>query len=307
VSIDVVVVTWRGRDVLRSCLEHLGRSTVDHRVVVVDNASDDGSVEMVRGVFPDVDLVVLPSNVGFGRAVNVGVRRGAGEVIVLVNNDVDVEPTFLERITAPLADDTVGMVAGMTLMPGTGKVDAFGVELDPAFGAYNRLRHGDPTDAPGLLAVPSGGAAAYRRSAFLAVGGFDERLFAYGEDVDLGLRLRLRGWVCVGVPDARGVHLGGATAGVDSPFQRSLFGVARGFLLRRYGLLRRSGWWRVLLLEAVVVGWGLVRHRTTVPLVARVRGWRLAATSRSHLPLPDGVINTEIGMVETLRRLVTAR
>jgi GT2 family glycosyltransferase len=307
VSIDVVVVTWRGREVLRSCLDHLARSTVQHRVIVVDNASGDGTLELLADEYPAVDVVALEENVGFGRACNAGAAHGAGDAIVLVNNDVDVEPAFLERLVAPLRDPAVGMVAGLTTVPGTGMVDGFGIQLDVTLAAYNRLRH-EPVDTPpGRLAVPSGGAVAYRRTAYDAVGGFDDRLFAYGEDVDLGLRLRLAGWAAADAPDARGVHLGGATFGVDSPAQRRHGGIARGFLLRRYGVLRRRAWWRALLIELLVIGWGLVRHRTTVPLTSRIEGWRLAGRSGASLPVPPDTIDASIRVGTAVRRLAGPR
>jgi N-acetylglucosaminyl-diphospho-decaprenol L-rhamnosyltransferase len=197
----------------------------------------------------------------------------------------------------------VGMVAGMTLQPGEGGlVDGFGIEVDSALVAYNRLRHRSPDDEPGRLLGPSGGAAAYRRAAWEAAGGFDDRFFIYGEDVDLALRLRLDGWEARAAPDARGVHLGGATSGIDSPFQRWNSGFCRGFLLRRYGLLRSRHALRAGLIEALVVGWGLLRFRTLIPLRARVAGWRAAASSPT-LRIPDGAVEERIGFFETLRRL----
>jgi N-acetylglucosaminyl-diphospho-decaprenol L-rhamnosyltransferase len=292
---DVVIPTWRARDMLERCLRALGADPSDKRVIVVDNASGDGTAELVRERFPEVLLVELPANVGFGRAVNAGVRAGDGDAIVLINNDVLVEPGFVAAITAPLAGDRVGMAAGLTTIPGSGAVDAFGIELDRGLAAYNRGRHA----APGRLAMPSGGAAAYRRAAWEEVGGFDEALFAYGEDVDLGLRMRARGWTAAEAPDARGVHLGGATAVVDSPFQRELAGFARGFLLRRYGVLRSRGAPHALAVDALVVGWGLARHRTLVPLRARLRGWRAGG----RRPLPPGAIDPAISLREAIRRL----
>jgi N-acetylglucosaminyl-diphospho-decaprenol L-rhamnosyltransferase len=244
--------------------------------------------------------------VGFGRAVNAGARAGEGEAIVLVNNDVLVEPGFVEEIVAPLSAPAVGMVAGLTTIPDTGLVDGFGIELDRGLAAYNRGRHA-PVGAPaGRLAMPSGGAAAYRRSAWEAAGGFDEALFAYGEDVDLGLRLRALGWEAAEAPAARGVHLGGASAGVDSPFQRDLAGFARGFLLRRYGILRSAAAPRALLIDALVIGWGLVRYRTLVPLRSRVHGWH-AAGRDGRRTLPPGAVDPAIGTLESIRRLRTAR
>jgi len=300
VTADVVIPTWNGADLLCRCLRALAGE--DARLIVVDNGSDDGTAERVRAEFPDVVLVALPENVGFGRAVNAGVDAGDGDAVVLVNNDVIVEPGFVRAITAPLADPAVGMVAGLTTIPGSGEIDGFGIELDRGLGAYNRGRRGTQ---PGRLAMPSGGAAAYRRRAFEAVGGFDATLFAYGEDVDLGLRLLAAGWRAAAAPDARGVHLGGATAGVDSPWQRELAGFARGFLLRRWGVLasRAAPW--ALVIDALVVGWGLVRHRTAVPLTARVRGWR--AAGRGRRALPAGAVDPGISLAEAVRRLARAR
>jgi GT2 family glycosyltransferase len=153
--------------------------------------------------------------------------------------------------------------------------------------------------------MPSGGAAAYRRSAFEAAGGFDPALFAYGEDVDLGLRLRAAGWRAAAAPEARGVHLGGATVGVDSPQQRRLAGFARGFLLRRYEVLRSRAAARALLVEALVVAWGLIRFRTAVPLRARIEGWRAAGGTR--VAVDPAAIEHSISLAESLRRLRHAR
>ena len=332
-TVDVVVVAWRSRELIAACLERLERDEHPHRTIVVDNASGDGTAELVRERFPDVTLLELERNVGFGRAVNAGAQAGDAEAIVLVNPDLRVEPGFLAVLTAPLADARTGMVAALTTIPESGLVDGFGIELDRTLAAYNRLRHRPPADAltgpaagterpsregigrlagmaggageKGRLAGPSGGAAAYRRVAFDAAGGFDARLFAYGEDVDLALRLRAAGWEAAGAPDARGEHLGGATVGVDSARQRELAGFARGYLLRRYGVLRSRAAPRALLLEAAVVLWGLLRHRTAVPLAARVRGWRAGAGERR--PIPPGAVDESIGALEALRRLLTAR
>jgi N-acetylglucosaminyl-diphospho-decaprenol L-rhamnosyltransferase len=299
VTADVVIPTWNGFDLLVRCLAALADEPA--RVVVVDNASTDGTADRVRTEFPHVELLTLKENAGFGRAVNAGVAACEGEAVVLVNNDVVVERGFVRAITAPLDDPAIGMVAGRTTIPGTGETDSFGIELDAALSAYNRGRGA----AEGRLAMPSGGAAAYRRTAFSAVGGFDERLFAYGEDVDLGLRLRRAGWGMAEAAEARGVHLGGATAGVDSPWQRELSGFARGFLLRRWGVLASAAAPRALTIEALVVGWGLAHHHTAVPLTSRIRGWR--AAGRGRLRVPPGTVDRSISLREALRRLALTR
>jgi N-acetylglucosaminyl-diphospho-decaprenol L-rhamnosyltransferase len=306
VTPDVVIVSWNGRRQLDSCLKHLARQTAPHHVIVVDNASSDGTAAMVRQHHPHAELLELEQNVGFGRAVNAGVAAGDGEAIVLVNNDVDAEPQLVAEILAALErDPEVGMVAGLTTIPGTDLVDGFGIELDVTLAAYNRLRRRPATESPGVLLGPSGGLAAYRRRAFEAAGGFDERLFAYGEDVDLALRLRLAGWKAAAASSARGIHLGGATVGVDSPRQRFLAGFARAFLLRRYGVLRGPHAPRALAVEALVVAAGLVRGRTLAHVRGRIAGWRSARGER--LPVPAGAIDSDITLREALRRLQRAR
>ena len=302
---DVVIVTWNGRERVGPCLEHLARETVPHRVILADNASTDGTAEMVRELHPEVHVIRMGENAGFGRAVNAGVAAGQGEAIVLVNDDVEVEEGCLEALLAPLRDPAVGMVAGLTTIPGSDLVDGFGIELDVTLAAYNRLRKRGPGEAPGVLLGPSGGLAAYRRRAFEEAGGFDERLFAYGEDVDLALRLRLLGWEAAEAPAARGVHLGGATVGIDSPRQRYLAGFARAFLLRRYGVLRGRHAARALAIEALVVGAGFVRGRTTAHVRGRLAGWRAAAGDR--LAVPPAAVDAGIGVREAVRRLIHAR
>jgi len=300
VDADVVIVTWRsGARVLR-CLERLEAQDQPHTVWLVDNASGDGTAEAVRARFPAVQVIELPANLGFGAAVNVGARAGTADAVVLINDDVELEDGALAALVAPLADPAVGMVAGLTTIPGSGLVDGFGIEIDVTLAPYNRLR-GEPVGpAGGVLLGPSGALAAYRRSAFEAVGGFDRRLFAYGEDVDLALRLRLAGSLPAAAADARGVHVGGASFGVDSPLQRRLSGFARGFLLRRYGILRSRHAPRALALEALIVAVGIVRGRTLVHLRGRIAGWR-AATDR--LPLPGEAVDRTISAGAALRRL----
>ncbi len=303
-TIDVLIVTTRARDLVLSCLEHFALQTVPHTIYLADNASnEDGTTDAVRERYPDVRITTMGGNRGFGKAMNQLAAEGSGEIVVLANDDMDVEPQFLEKLVEPFADEAVGMVAGMTLQPGDGNlVDGFGVALDPGFMPYNRLRHRHPSDAPEHLLGPSGGAAAYRRVAWEAAGGYDPRFFVYGEDVDMALRLRLAGWRAADAAGARGVHLGGATTGLDSPFQRRNSGFARGFLLRRYGVLRSRHAPRALAVDVLTVLWGLVRFRTALPLKARVDGWR-AAGRTSGLAIPADALDERITLRECLRRL----
>ena len=298
---DVIVVTWNSGARVLSCLSRLETQKAPHQTWVVDNASADGTADLIRSRYPEARVIELERNVGFGAAVNTGAAQGSAEAIVLVNDDVELEAGALEALFSPLGTPEVGMVAGMTTIPGSGLVDGLGIETDVTLAAYNRLRNQRPSYPAGVLLGPSGGLAAYRRSAFEQAGGFDERLFAYGEDIDLALRLRALGWYPAEAPDARGVHLGGASVGVDSPQQRWLAGFARAFLLRRYGVLRTRHAPRALAVETLVIAAGFLRGRTFAHVRGRVAGWHAARGGR--LRVPAGVVDSSISMRETLRRL----
>lgn len=301
-GIDVVVVSWRSREMTLRCLEHLGKGQVAHRLILVDNDSRDGTVEAVRERWPDATIVETGDNLGFGRAVNRGVAAGSGDAIVLVNNDLFVDPGFLERIVAPLTDARVGMVAGVTRMPDEAVIDGAGVDVDRSLCAFNALAHRPIAELPSAdPGIPSAGAAAYRRAAFEEAGGFDELLFAYGEDVDLGLRLARAGWQFRLAREAQGVHLGGASAGKASDFQRRLSGTARGFLLRRYRL-SFTGFLRALLTEPAVLVFDALTRRDLIMLRGMLHGWRLARSRGRRLELPDGVIDHSIGPIRSLAR-----
>jgi len=310
-GIDVVIPTWNGRELLAHCLESLARQTVAHRVIVADNGSTDGTVTFVRDRFPDVDVVELDRNFGFAGGVNRGVERGEAPVVVLVNNDVECDPVFVGRIVAPLADDErVGMVSGLLLRPGRTEIDNYGLECDATLAAYPRFA-GAPypetqVDDENLLG-PSGGAAAYRREALTAAGGFDERMFAYMEDVDLALRLRANGWLAAGAPEATGIHLGSATIGHRSRRQVEIAGASRAYMLRKYGVLGHglttAGW--ALAVEAGVTVMETVTGRDLAAARGRVRGWRKAAGARQRLP--EGAINPELGFRDGLRRRAAVR
>jgi len=305
-DVDVVIPTWNGRHLLESCLRLLAGQTVPCRVIVVDNGSSDGTAVFVHESHPEVTLLEFAENRGFARAVNPGIEAGSAPYVVLVNNDVDCDPTFVEHIVAPLRDrEGVGMVAGLLLRPGRRAVDSFGIEVDRTLAGFARFT-GAPYPDTALhdrhLAGPSGGAAAYRRRALEQVGTFDERLFAYMEDVDLALRLRAAGWEAAGAPEAIGVHLGSATFGHRSRGQVEIGGAARAYMLRKYGVLRRdppaAAW--ALAAEAGVVAVDTLIGRDLAAVRGRLSGWRTAGNTRA--PIPSDAVNPEIGFREALRR-----
>lgn len=260
---------------------------------------------MVAELYPEATLVALPANHGFSHAVNAGISAGNGEAVVLLNNDVRPEPHFLERIVEPLRSEPgVGMVAALLLQAKGDVVDSLGLEVDRTLAGFPRFwgaaRQNGMLAATTGPTAPVGGAAAYRRSALEAVGGFDERMFAYSEDLELALRLRAAGWKCAAAPDAVGVHLGSASFGRNSRFQVYHRGWSRGYLLRRFGVLKRPLIGpRTLLGEGGTVAWQLLRTRDTSGLRGRVAGWRAARRVPS---LTSGSIQPSVGFAEAVRR-----
>ncbi len=300
-------------DLTDSCLRHLAAQTIEHGTLVIDNGSTDGTFARVDAEWPAATLQRLPDNRGFAEACNRGVAAGSAEIVVLLNNDVDARPDFLAALVRPLEQDPrLGSVAALMLQPGEALIDSAGLAADAVLGGFPRLQGLDASEARRerpLLAGPAGTAAAYRRAAWEQVGGLDESIFAYMEDFDLALRLRCAGWGSLVAPDAVGVHLGSATHGHRSARQRRNGGFGRGYMLRRYGLLRGRNGPRALATEAVVVLADLAISRDLQALRGRWEGWR-AARAMAPLPRPPAeAIDTTIGFRDSLamRRGVYAR
>lgn len=304
VRATVVIPTFNGCRLLAETLDSLQRQTAEHDVVVVDNASTDGTIELLAERFPHARLVHLPENVGFGRAVNRGVAAAETDVVVLVNNDVVCEPEFVERLLEPLQDDGVDMVAGVLLQHDRpALVDSAGIELDATLLSWdmgwNRpVSELEPAAEP---VGPCGGAAAYRTRAFKEVGGFDETFFAYWEDVDLALRLRLAGHRCVRASGARALHKHGQTLGAASPAQRRLQAFGRGYVLARYRVAGRSVTTRVeiALLDWPVLLVHLLVRRELGPIRERRRGRRAGLAAP---PLRAPIELATVGFGEALGR-----
>ena len=296
-TIDVVIVAFGRYELTDSCLRHLRAQKPEHRVILVDNGSTDDSATRVAADWPDVHLERFAENRGFAEACNLGVAAGTGEIVVLLNNDVDVHPDFLERLTAPLEEDpAVGSVAALMLHPGEQLIDSAGLAADVTLAGFPRLQGLQAWQAEReepVLAGPAGTAAAYRRSAWEEVGGLDEAIFAYMEDFDLALRLRSAGWGSVLASDAVGVHLGSATHGHRSAWQRRHGAFGRGYMLRRYGLLRTRSAPRTIATEAAVVLADMAISRDLAALRGRVSGWRAGSPApRLSLPPRDAVDHT---------------
>lgn len=225
-KVTLVVVNWNGKQFLERCLSALIAQTVTpHEIILVDNASSDGSVEIAQR-FPLVRLIALDRNTGFACGNNLAIEAASkeSEWIALVNPDAFAEPRWLETLLAATECNQGFDVFGSKLVNATAPT-----LLDGAGDAYHvsglvwRMGHGmlvpAKTENEHEVFSPCAAAALYRRDALRKAGGFDEDYFCYVEDVDLGFRLRLAGHRCLYVPQSVAHHVGsGTTGGQHSDF-----------------------------------------------------------------------------------------
>jgi GT2 family glycosyltransferase len=214
--VSVVIPTWNGRELLEICLPSLERQTFrDFETIAVDGGSTDGSVEWLRAEYPDVRVVELEENRGFAAAVNRGIEAARGEVIVLLNNDTEAEPDWLEALVAATdRDPDAGVFASRVLQyHHRDRIDSAGDKLGLL---ADQIGHGLPDGPeyrePRYVISACAAAAAYRREVFDRVGLFDERFVSYLEDVDIGVRAAYAGFRTLYVPDAVIYHMGSVTA-----------------------------------------------------------------------------------------------
>lgn len=225
-TVATIVLNWNGKAHLQACLGDLvGQDYPSHRVVVVDNGSEDGSQFWLRGAYPQIELIENFRNVGFAEGNNVGVRRVLADpdtrYITLVNNDTRIPPAWLSALVDALEThpDYWAAQTPLVFAKDPDVINSLGIAIEPSLWAFD---DGCMERDPGRFAESeifgvTAGAAVFRREAIeaLLVDGnlFDPRFFAYYEDVDLAFRARLRGLRALMVPHPPVMHEGSATGG----------------------------------------------------------------------------------------------
>lgn len=229
-AISVVIVNWNSREDLGACLDALAAQTDrNFEVILVDNGSTDGSLELVAGTYPWVTLVAAGENLGFAEGCNRGIDAATGDWIATLNNDACPRPDWIAELrrAASEAGERVGMLqAKMLFKDRPERTNSTGLLLfangnakDRDFDALDSSRDADE------VFCPTAGAAMYRRTMLeqirLPHGIFDRTFFMYFEDVDLGWRCRLAGWSALYVPSAVVLHaFQGSSKRMTSDFVR---------------------------------------------------------------------------------------
>nr|WP_296266115.1 glycosyltransferase family 2 protein [uncultured Merdimonas sp.] len=217
-EVTVVIPNYKGKQYLCACVQSLYESTdLDLDVLIVDNASNDGSVEEVKKAYPKVRFVMLDQNYGFCKAVNIGIQKSDTPFVFLLNNDTLVCKGAVEALLSAVRQDEriFSVESKMLQYQDHSRLDSAGTYYNALGWAFARGK-----DKPACryqkkedTFAACGGAAIYRKKVFEEIGYFDERHFAYLEDVDLGYRAKIFGWRNVYEPRARIIHVGSASSG----------------------------------------------------------------------------------------------
>jgi len=218
-KVTVVIPNYNGMKYIRDCLDALRalkRESTFH-IIMVDNGSEDGSLEVIYREYPEVEVIALAENTGFCRAVNIGIKATKSPYVLLLNNDTVVQPGFVRALTETMesSKDIFSVSSMMLTMQDPTLIDDAGDRYCVLGWAYAR---GKGKKAVGFeksteVFAACGGASLYRRAVFEEIGFFDENHFAYLEDLDIGYRARIFGYRNVYEPKAKVIHAGSATSG----------------------------------------------------------------------------------------------
>ena len=217
-DVTVIIPNYNGTKYIRECLLSLRAQSYDgFETIVVDNASTDDSLQIVEKEFPEVKLIKLASNFGFCRAVNEGIAKTKTEYVILLNNDTRADKDFVKELRDAIAahEDTFSVAAKMLQMNSPEKIDSAG-DLYCALGwafSLGKDKNKKNYDEEAVIFSACGGASIYKKSVFEQIGYFDELHFSYLEDVDVGYRAKIMGYVNRYTPKAVVYHAGSGTTG----------------------------------------------------------------------------------------------
>jgi O-antigen biosynthesis protein len=246
-SWDAIIINFNGELFLDPCLRAITRGqNPPNRILLVDNASSDESLKELHA-WPDVEVVALQENRGYAGGANAGAELSESDVLVFLNPDVELDPSFgRELIRVFSSDSCLGAAGGKLLFPESSLIQhAGGVVHRPELTTSHRGERQEDTgqfDSPADVDYLTGAALAVRREAFTAVDGFDESYFpAYWEDVDLCFRLREAGWGVQYRPELLGIHHEGSGLEREASYFEMWTRNRLRFAQRH---LEQDEWWR---------------------------------------------------------------
>lgn len=297
-ALSIVLLNWNGAHLLPTCLDSIrGQTFQDFEIIMPDNGSTDGSLELVAERYPEVRVIRFPRNVGFSLAMNAGMRESRGEFVFSLNNDTELDSRCLEELVEAMrAEAQVGMCAPkMVYYDDTTLINSAGHACTGDGWVYDigrGQRDGEWFDQPREVFGACAGAALYRRAMLEEVGLFDPDFFISYEDADLNWRAQLAGWRAWYVPTA---------------VVRHREGVSRGIYSRRAVFLGLRN-----LIHVWTKDWPLRALLPTVPLMAkRLRESMLGIARRDGLGLVAAIVGSALWqtprMLSRRRRIQRSR
>jgi len=237
--ISVVILNWNGDRIVEECLISLQTQTYHPlEIIVVDNASTDGSVDLIKMRFPDVKLIVNERNLGFGGGNNVGIQASQGRYVMILNNDTRLDSYCIEELKRSIEKEKrYGASAPKILLDGDENLlDAAGISIckDGLSIGRGRLESGDRYKMEEEVFFSSGCACLFRKEMLDDIGLFDNDFFAYADDTDMGWRARLSGWRCIYNPKAIVYHFHSASSSAYSPLKAFLVERNRIWVAMKY-------------------------------------------------------------------------
>ena len=217
-KVSVIIPNYNGMQYVKRCLDSLMAQTLkDWEILFIDNGSADGSRELVEKEYPLVKVIALPENLGFCGAVNIGIRAATAPYVVLLNNDTEAEPEFLQELYDGIRRKPRAFSGGAMMLQfhDRKKIDDAG-NFYNALGWAFALGKGKPAadyNKERKIFSACGGAAIYRKDLLEELGYFDEEHFAYLEDMDIGYRAQIAGYENWYFPKAKVYHVGSGTSG----------------------------------------------------------------------------------------------
>ena len=217
-KVTIVIPNYNGNHFMEPCLSSLSKQTYKNfHILVVDNASSDGSIEYMEENYPDIELIKLQKNYGFSKAVNIGIQHSRTPYVILLNNDTTVDTRYVEEMVKAIekSPKIFSVSSKMIQMYHPELIDSAG-DLYTLLGWGVCRGCGRPVSnytKYDEIFTACAGAAIYRRSVFDEIGYFDENHFAYLEDIDIGYRARIYGYYNMYCPTALVYHVGSGTSG----------------------------------------------------------------------------------------------